>query len=525
MKSTMSGAVHEVIAPDKAKGAPRHGHRAVGHLIARNTIAASLLFGVQLVTGLIALPLALHALGSAQFGLVSFVTGFAVFLQFVELGISMGLARFVAAYQVSGDRTELQSFVSDSYLVAIAGNAIVLAGLVLIGVFGGGILNVAHSERTTFTDLCVIVGISSALNGILNVPRGILAGLQLGGLRMRRDMIGAVGPLAASLCVVFVSKSIITYTLVLQGSAVFGGILVLQAARRVLPWVRHVPRRGKATFRRFLGYSGYQVINQGADTVFLSTDRVVVQIAVGSVAVTSYTIVERLQKLADAVVSIPINAVIPAGAEAWARNDRALLEKIIRSGTRLYLAATLPPLIVLIGLIRPFLGHWVGAAYEHLALAGQLFVLSLMGPGFVRVFAAVLAGKGRFREQTTTKCAYAPINLAISIFLVQRLGVLGVIIPTTFYYTCIYPVVQFMLMRSEGFPVRGFLLDVTPMILAMAPVLTVLLLLPGRVAGSTISGFLFVALLAIGVAYALAVIALRPAERAIALTVMRRRWR
>jgi len=387
---------------------------------------------------------------------------------------------------------------------------------------GAPVLNIALSQRSAFTIICAIVGITSALNGILMVPRGILAGLLLTGLRTRRDMIGALGPLIASLFIAFGSPSVILYTIVVQLATLLGGCLVLRATNQVVPWVRHVPGHSRATFRRFLGYSGYQVINQAADTVFLSTDRIVVQLLIGTAGTTNYTIVERLQKLADYVVSIPISAVIPAAAEAWEKGDRRLLERMVGGGTRLYLAVILPPLAVLIGMMRPFLRYWVGARYVHLALAGQLFVLSLAAPAFVRVFAAVLAGRGRFREQVTTKCAYAPVNLAVSIFLASRIGVIGVIIPTTTYYVFIFPLVQFLLMHDEGFSVLRFLLDVLPMFAAVAPVLVILLVTPPSLATSGVAGFGVCALLATAVAYAFSAIVLKPNERAL-VAAMRKR--
>lgn len=499
------------------------GHRAVGHLIARNSATAFVLFTVQLITGLLALPIALHALGSRSFGLVSFVTGFAVFLQFVELGISVGLARFTAAYVINNDADEFQSFVSDSYYVAIAGNLVVALGLTAIGLLAAPVLNIAPSQRSEFEAMAVIVGVSSALNGVLNVPRGILAGLQLGPLRMRRDMIGAVGPLLAALVVAFTGQGVVAYTVVVQLASLAGGLLVFHATRQVMPWVRHAPRRGGTTFRRFLSFSGYQVLNQGADTIFLSTDRVVVQMAIGSAAVTNYTIVERLQKLSDSVVSIPINAVIPASTGAWESGDRRLLEIIVHRGTRIYLAVILPPLTVLIGLTRPFLIYWVGPGYAHLALAGQLFVLSLAAPAFVRVFAAVLAGKGRFREQVTVKIAYAPINLGLSIVLASRLGVLGVVIPTTAYYAFVFPFVQLQLMHSEGFSVSRFLVDVFPVFCAVTPVTVYLLIAPPTLVSSGIGGFALCAAAATIISYLGVGLALRPNERDAIVSAIRKR--
>ncbi len=501
---------------------PGSQERGVAHLIARNSIASLLFFAAQLMSGLIAVPLALRALGQDRFGLVSLATGLALLFQFANLGLAVGLARFVGAYAVSRDRLELQRYVSDAYLVALLGNGVVGVGMVCLGIFGTGVLHISGADAAAFTAISIIIGISSILNGVLTIPRAILAGLQLTGLRTKCDLITALGPLVGAIAVTVIAPSVTLYVVVLQGCALIGGLLVLAATRQVMPWVKHRPGRSKGTFGRFFRFSGLQILNQIGDIIFLTSDRLVLQTTLGVASVANYTIVERLQKLTDGVVSIPLTAVLPASAQAWSSDDRHLVERLVHSGTRLYLASTLPVIAVLIGLMKPFLTLWVGAPYAHLSLAAQMFVLSLAAPAFVRVFSNVLLGKGRQKETVASKLAFAPVNLITSIVLARRIGVLGVVLPTTAYYVLVFPTVQMALMRVEGFSVFWFLRDVAPLLLAGSTLVVLCLTAASRLLIADWLSLAGLASVATALGYGVFFLLLKPSERMVIRDLARR---
>ena len=82
--------------------------------IAINTLANYSLKAIQLLLNLLAIPILVNSLGEEGFGIILFA-GMAVgYFNFLELGISSGVTKFIAQYSALNDSEKLQKILNTS---------------------------------------------------------------------------------------------------------------------------------------------------------------------------------------------------------------------------------------------------------------------------------------------------------------------------------------------------------------------------------------------------------------------------
>jgi len=493
--------------------------------VARNTLANAAYYGVQMLSTLVVLPVALKAFGRSEYGLYATVSGLVLLLQFLNLGLNLGML-YLVADRAARDEKQFQAIVDNCYVTALIANGVIGVIIVVLGAFGSAALNVPPSQHDLFFHLSLVVGITSFANGVLSVPRGILGGLQRFGLRVALDMVSVVAPLLAAFIVAVTDIGIVTFVAIAQVGLVAGGFLCLLGCRAVVPSLKHRVKVHREEFGALLSFSGYQAINQVADIVFFTTDRLVLQRISGSSAVADYTVVERPNRLADLIVSVPLASLIPTASDAYARNETSFINRTFITGTRLYLALTLPPLAVVVGLMSELLRFWIGSDLERLAPYAQILMVALMVAAPFKVFTHLLAGKGRIKELTLSKAVFAPINLAASILLASHFGLAGVLIPTAFYYVIVYPVLCSWLIHDEEFLLTTFAGAVRPAALAAGATVAATSFVSMHLGGVTLMPFVAIFLAALAASWAFALlVGLDARERTTVATLARRTFR
>lgn len=125
-----------------------------------------------------------------------------------------------------------------------------------------------------------------------------------------------------------------------------------------------------------------------------------------------------------------VKVILPLAAQLDAEGDRAKLQSLYLAATRVVLAVFVPFAAVVIVLARPILVAWVGPAYGDAAILVVILTLASLldicqWPG-----EQVLQGMGRHHPLAVMALADGVTNVALSIVLVQHLGVVGVALGT-----------------------------------------------------------------------------------------------
>lgn len=426
-------------------------------LLINNTISNIFYYGIQAVIVFITFPVVVKYFGKNLYGIYAFILSIFSITQILNISLNMTLTKYVSEFHALHDFLSLQHLINNSYFISLLANCFVALILTTCSFASPEIMHIQKDYWPQFVSIIQILAGFSLINGLAQVPKGILLGLQRYTLANFTTIPVLVGPVLGVILMQFLSLSLIQYVIILQVTILISGIWAYMEVKKVLPAIRHGLKINTPELKRILSFNIYHVLNQISDVLFYTTDKIILQNVAGSVAVANYAVAERPNQLALSFTSLPLSAIVPACSKANAEQNIPLINKMLITGTRLYLFLVLPSLCTLTFLMPRFILVWMGKEFVELALYAQLFMFTMISAASFRVFSHILIGKGRIREIVNIKMVYAAINVVASYLLAKQLGIIGVIIPTLFFWTIVYPVAWLYLMKSEGISLPRFI--------------------------------------------------------------------
>ena len=389
-------------------------------------------FIVYTVIGIAMTPLMLHYLGQEAYGLLLVFGSLLGYLALPANAISSSTAKHVAHYRATGEERRLSEFVSSALAACLPLAAIILAASLALTPFVGGIFNLSPSLAAIARWVLPVSGTTLALTLVLSALSGILIGHQ----RMDAHHL-----LTAAFYIV---NSVLTaIALVLLGSGLLGvamvGLLAVIAqlvaaaalVRKLFPGVHVSPRLLRSwALRLALPFSAFLLLHGVGAQIIFRTDSIVIGAALGTREVALYAIAFQIVMTAVALTFKVSDALLASFAELHALGQREAMRRVHLESQKVSLALGVCASVGLVFFAKPLTALWVGAdnfvgTPTMLALALLPLMQSATHAGIV-----TLIGIGRVRGVATLNIIEAALNLALSVALVQPLGVLGVALGT-----------------------------------------------------------------------------------------------
>jgi O-antigen/teichoic acid export membrane protein len=387
---------------------------------------------------LISLPLAVRYLGAERYGVWATVVSVAVWVNLLDLGIAYSLTNVVSQAYARNDRTGAARGLTNALAVTV-GAGVLMAGIFLflwqrvnwIAVFNATPA-LQHEVRAT-----VLVAAVLMLVGLpLNLASKVFAGYQELHTYNKTVALGSVCSLVGLAVGVWLRVPMPVLFLLSYGC------LTAVAAATLLwlviwhkPWLR--PRldfldRNSTVSLLSTGWSFLLI--QAAAIVVFSTDNIIVSHYLGAAEVTPYSITWRVVGLGAVLQALVFPALWPAYAEAEARGDVAWIRRTFSMVMRATIALNLAWAAVLVVFGRMAIRLWAGpAAVPPRSLLLAMAAWSIIA-GFATAESCLLGALNRTRIQAVASVIAAVVNVALSIFLVVRMGSLGVILATIMSY-------------------------------------------------------------------------------------------
>jgi len=388
---------------------------------------------VGVAVTLVTIPLLLSHLGRERFGLWLTLTSIIAMLGPLDLGIGNGLTTLISTAHGQDDRGEIKVLVSTGIALS-AGIAALLCLLIVIAypiVPWAALANVGSSTAVAEAGpaAAVLAGCFA-----LAIPLGLVSrihqGFQEGYIASAWALVGNI--LALGLLVVALMSGAGLPVLVL---AIGGGPLVAATLNggilfvRQRPWLRPTLARVKRQRARILlGTGTLFVVLQLSLVVGYQSDNLVIAQILGGQVVPEYAVPMKLFMIAPTLLSFALAPLWPAYGEALARHDGSWVARTLRRSILLAFAINVPVAVLLLVLGPAILSWWVGDSISPslillLWLAAWAILNGLNGP-----LSMLLVGSNAIRFAAATSVFMAVANIAISIVLVGRLGVVGAII-------------------------------------------------------------------------------------------------
>jgi O-antigen/teichoic acid export membrane protein len=395
--------------------------------VARNVSTRYLVIGADVLIGLVMLPFNVAHLGPSAYGLWMLTASITSYFSILDLGYGGVLVRFVAQYRAWRDAAAINQIISTLFFL-FAG-----VGLVTYGVAAAIAFNLDHLFRLapdqvgTGRAVLLIIGVHVAAGFPFSVFGGVINGFQ------RYDANNIVA-LASSVAVALVNVAVLRagYGLVeLVAATTCVRLLTFLVYRlnayAIFPALRVRPSLvRRARLREVSAFSVYNLMIDWANKLNYSIDVVVIGAFLGSASVALWAAAARIiwatQRFTNQLNGVLFPMVVDS--DAGGRTER--LREILLQGTRFSLAMVVMAATLLVTLAAPLMHAWIGAPFAASAPILQVLSAAVAFRVGTATATTVLKGAGLHRMLALVSLATGIANLALSIVLVKRYGLIGV---------------------------------------------------------------------------------------------------
>ena len=401
-------------------------------VIVRNVTSgwASIVIGIGFA--FVLAPLTVRTLGNVHYGIWTLLMQITGYLWLFDFGVRESVVKYVAQYRAADDRNGIETTVRTAVSIYSVVSLATLACAALLALTLPYFFNIPTEEVTTARVTALLVGATVAQTFVFNVFAGVVMGLQKFYMVSRLGILFTVVRGVLMFVLLTAGFGLITLAFVQFASTLASNLMVYRIARRELPYVSiRLVRPTRAEALKLFNYGKYVLVSNVGDKLVFATDAIVIGIFQPISALTFYaigaTLIEQFRTFVASMGAI----LNPLSADLEARRESRSVALVVLTGAKAAMLIGLPVCIGFIVLGRRFITLWMGPEY-----AGQAgSVLAVLATGHLvglpyYTISGVLYGLGRHRVVAWSRVFEGVMNLALSVILVQRYGVVGVAIGT-----------------------------------------------------------------------------------------------
>ena len=463
--------------------------------ITRNVLSNWLSLGMSVAATLVITPVVVRALGEDRYGVWSFLNGLVAYSDLLYLGLGASLVRYVAQATAEADLARinrLASAVLTIYLVLGAACLVVLAGVSgwVPFAFANG-LPPATARAAAIA--CSLLGVRLLLAFVASGFSGLLSSQERFDIANLISMATALVRVLATIVFVAPAESpLVALAVVTCAAAAVETAALGVAAFRVVPGLSvRLTRPSAREIGLLYRFGAQSFVVLLAFKLIAYADTTVIGFTLGAASVALYTLPLQIVEYMRLTVGGFSGVFLPRLTRVALEASPASLSPIYLRTARLtaFLAGWLGALVIALG--PAFLARWVGAPFSAEA---PLILDCLVAAAFTYAIATQISQPffqtlDLVGRQALILGVEAVINVALSVWLAPRLGIVGVALATAVPALAIsFAILPWMLCRRFGISAWRFASSGLGPGVAMFAATVVLEWLAGRVI--TPSGYL-----------------------------------
>ncbi|HEY6329785.1 MAG TPA: oligosaccharide flippase family protein [Blastocatellia bacterium] len=428
-------------------------------LVARNFMFRYLALAVEVVLGVFLLPFNVKHLGTSAYGLLALTASVTAYFSMLDLGYGLAQEKYAAHYRALKDPHSINSVVSTLFFVFTAIGALTFAITVVIAFNLSHFFNLTPGQGVEARRVLLVMGAFVALNFPFSVFGGIVNGF------LRNYMNGVVA------IVTSVAAAIVNVLVLWRGLGLLDLVIAVYLVRglslwfyrrnayRVFPALRIRPQyfqRGR--LRTLTSFSIFMLVLDLANKINYSTDAVVIGAFMTASAVAVWTVGQRLIETVQKLTNQLNGSLFPVVVDSATSGRDLRLQRILIQGTRLSLAMVIPLGVILSVVAKPLVDAWVGPQFEGSVRVIQILAVVVIIRVGNATATTLLKGMERHKLLAALNTLMSLLNLALSIALVHKYGLIGVAVGTLIPVGVISIVFLFpVACKAVGLPIRTVL--------------------------------------------------------------------
>jgi O-antigen/teichoic acid export membrane protein len=384
---------------------------------------------LSMLVSLVLPPFLVHRMGPAEYSAWVLILQLSGYVYMLDLGMQTAIGKFVAEYDAKGEREASHHLVSTSFTILTVAAVI---GSVAIAVMVWSVPQLFHQMPATLVPQVRISLLAIGLSTAVTLPFGVFLSMFTGLQQYVFPTIVAtasrVGTAAALIVLLLMHGGL------LQLALVFAGFNLATAATQFFGWRRLVKARVDFSFLFFHRRSAIQLAKYGSvmsiwtlAMFFVSGLDIVIVGHYQYKDTGFYAVANAVSSFMLTVVASVFGPLVPAVSSMQAGTTPVRIGDICIRMTR-YCAL----LLCLLGLPLVFGGYpllslWVGKRYAtQSAFYLEVLVLGNVVRQLVLPYILIVVATGKQHLATIAAIAEAGVNIVVSIWLVQRIGAVGV---------------------------------------------------------------------------------------------------
>lgn len=413
--------------------------------IVKNVIANYIGIIGQIVIAFLLTPFLVHTLGDTKYGIWSIAAAFTGYMCLLDLGISSAVNRYVARYYAVRNDDKLNAVVSTALAIFVVICMIIflispfMASLIVNG------LGFEENMRDLVYVLIIIISFDVGIFVLGNLFRGAFGGLQ------RYDIINYTQIISAAY------KAILFYFFLSEGfdlpamgyisltANIMVGMGYFILLKRLYPSISiSFKCINKSSARKMFTFGGYSFLVMLANQIIYYSDAFVIGYFMTAAAITYYSISWSLAEYVKRMCLAISRTYAPAISEEDAKNNITSIIRMYVSGTKYMIIISNVFTVGIMILGGALIAIWMGPQYKELCETVLLILivnLFVQGPQLISY--SVLKGLAKQKVYSYVSLGVSVVNLALSIILVQKWGIVGVAIgsavPQIFFHGLFVP--------------------------------------------------------------------------------------
>jgi O-antigen/teichoic acid export membrane protein len=388
---------------------------------------------LSMLVSLVVPPFLVHRMAPAEYSAWVLILQLGGYVYMLDLGMQTAIGKFVAEYDAKGDREASHRLVSTSFTILTVAATI---GSAAIAVVVWGMPRLFHQMPPALVPQVrislLVIGVSTAVTLPFGVFLSMFAGLQRYIFPTIIAIAGRVGTAVALIVLLLMHQGLV------QLALVYAGFNLVTAAIQFFGWRSLVKARVDFSFLVFHRQSAIQLAKYGSVmsiwtlATFLVSGLDIVIVGHYQYKDTGfYAIANGAATFMLTVVASVFGPLVPAVSSMQAGTTASRIGDICIRLTR-YCAL----LLCLLGLPLvlggyPLLSLWVGKRYAtQSAFYLVMMVLGNVIRQLVLPYILIVVATGKQHLATIATIAEALVNVVVSIWLVQRIGAVGVAVGT-----------------------------------------------------------------------------------------------
>ena len=410
--------------------------------IVRNTIANSLLKASKYIINFLLFPFIISYVGAEDYGLYLLVGAFVGYFGLLEFGVGTSLVKYVAQYTTKEDEKTVNEMVNSSFLFYLGVGIAICLSVIFIGYYFVDFFGVEGGQLDKARFIAILVAIGALTSWPMRSFGSALKGLQRYDINMIIQFIVALVNAGATILILLNGGGIID--LIFWGIIIGAGgqLATVIAVQRYLPYLDL--KREYMTIKamkKIFTFSSVIFVTQIIGLVVLGTDRIVIGAFVSVAAITHYAVARKLHDMVHTASALPSSALLPAATELETKEDKKAIERLIFKGGKYKCALIIGTATIIFILAEPIINLWMGPDYTFMTWPTQVYISYWFVFAAWGVMGSVLLAQEKFKPLLMLYGTNAIANIILSIILVQRYEVLGVVLGTTIPYFFIMPIV------------------------------------------------------------------------------------